>query len=288
MRVALLQIASPPEEAMADRVGRVGGMVGAAASDGAELIVLPELWAPGYFAFDQYAARAETLSDGGTVSAMSGWARSLRVHLLGGSVLERGAAGAIHNTAVLFDPEGTLVHAYRKTHMYGYQSREAELLTPGREMTSVRTDFGVVGSATCYDVRFPEVFRNLLDQGTQTALVPAAWPVDRIAHWRLLTSARAVENQMYVLACNAAGEQGSVELGGHSRVVGPWGEVLAEADGADEQVVSADIDLAAVDEARASFPVTRDRGVGVGRPGSGSGSSAPSAAGSSRPRQRSL
>jgi Predicted amidohydrolase len=257
MLIALIQVASPELESVADRRTRVGDLVAEAAGRGATLVVLPELWPSGYFAFDQYEALAEPLN-GDTVSAMSEWARASHVQLLGGSFLERGDGGAVHNTSVLFDAAGTLTHSYRKIHVFGYQSQEAKLLEPGRSIGVVDTGFGVLGATTCYDLRFPELYRLLVDQGAQVVVVPAAWPAARLEHWRLLTQVRAVENQVFVLACNAVGEQAGVRLGGHSRVVDPWGVVLAEAGDA-EEILYCEIDLERVTEVRTEFPVLKDR-----------------------------
>jgi len=231
-------------------------MVGTAR--GADLVVLPELWSPGYFAFDAYTERAEPL-DGPTVAAGRAWARELDTHLHLGSILERDRHGRLFNTAVLIAPDGAVVHTYRKVHVFGYGSREAELLTPGEELDVVETSLGRIAATTCYDLRFPELWRGLVDLGAQTVVVPAAWPAARREHWRLFTTCRAVEQQIFVIACNAVGVQnGGVEVGGHSRVVDPWGVVLAEA-GTDEGVTFCEIDPAAVERVRAEFPVLADR-----------------------------
>ncbi|RKN37021.1 nitrilase-related carbon-nitrogen hydrolase [Streptomyces hoynatensis] len=257
MRIALVQVASPPEEPPAARRERVGRMV--AGARGADLVVLPELWAAGYFAFDSYAERAESLAEGPTVTAARAWARELGAHVHLGSLVERDPRGDLFNTAALIAPDGALVHAYRKIHVFGHASREAELLTPGRELTVADTRFGRLGATTCYDLRFPELWRGLVDLGATTVVVPAAWPAARRAHWRLFTSCRAVEEQVLLIACNAVGTQdGGVELGGHSRVVDAWGTVLAEA-GTEEGVTFCEADPGAVARVRAEFPVLADR-----------------------------
>ncbi|WP_431911805.1 carbon-nitrogen family hydrolase [Micromonospora carbonacea] len=258
MRVSLVQVASPANESVAARRERVGQLV-AAATD-ADLVVLPELWAPGYFAFDRYPERAEPL-DGDTVEAAREWARRLGCLLHLGSVLERGADGRLYNTALLLDAAGAIVHQYRKIHVFGYRSREAELVTPGTRLDVTRTTLGPVGATTCYDLRFPELWRALVDAGAESVVVPAAWPAARRHHWQLFTSCRAVEEQILLFACNAVGEQDGTALGGHSRVVDPWGEVLVEA-GTAEGITSCEVDLGVVARARAEFPVLRDRRLG--------------------------
>lgn len=260
MRIALVQVASPPNEPVESRRERVGEMVRRAA--GANLVVLPELWAPGYFAFNTYAEAAEPL-DGATVQAGRRWAEELGCYVHLGSVLERNATGRLHNTAVLIAPDGKIAHTYRKVHVFGYRSREAELLTPGDSVTAADTPLGQFGATICYDLRFPELWRLLIDAGAQTVVVPAAWPAARLSHWRLFTTTRAVEQQVLLVACNAVGEQtGGKLLGGHSRVVDPWGQVLTES-GDQEGVTACDVDPTVVDAVRGEFPVLRDRRIGA-------------------------
>lgn len=255
MRVALVQVDSPDAEPVPDRRARVDDLVRSAA--GADLVVLPELWAAGYFAFDSYAGEAEPF-DGPTVTAARGWARELNAHVHLGSFVERGPDGRLCNTAVLVAPDGEVAHVYRKIHVFGYQSREAELLTPGDDVRVAATTFGPVAATTCYDLRFPELWRGLVDGGARLVIVPAAWPAARLAHWRLFTSGRAVEQQIVLIACNATGTHGGAELGGHSRVVDPWGTVLTEA-ATEPGITWCDVDADEVERARTRFPVLADR-----------------------------
>lgn len=250
MRVTLIQTEVDGRQPMAERVAAVVEQVRAAR--GADLVLLPELWATGYFAFDDYAATAEPL-DGPVASALGAAARDAGVTLHGGSIVERDG-DALHNTSLLFGPDGTLLHSYRKVHLFGYGSREQELLTPGTAVAG----YGTLALSTCYDLRFPELFRGQVGAGSQLFLVAAAWPAARLAHWQLLLRARALENQSYLLACNAAGSQGSVALAGRSAVVDPWGTVLAEAgDRAGTLTVELDAELPM--RARKEFPALADR-----------------------------
>ncbi|MBC9936462.1 MULTISPECIES: nitrilase-related carbon-nitrogen hydrolase [unclassified Leucobacter] len=254
-RVALIQLASPDGETQAERIVRAEGIL--RAQPGVDLFVLPELWSAGYFAFDQYAELAETL-DGPTVAMGRRVARDLgaQVHL--GSIIERAPDGALHNTAVLIGADGKIAQVYRKIHVFGYQSLESELLTPGTTLSVVDSAVGRLGSTTCYDLRFPGLWQALSDRGAEAVVVPAAWPAARRAHWRLLTHARAVEHQVWIFACNAGGSQGGVELGGFSRVVDPSGAIVGEC-GAGEEVLVVDIDPGLVARVRTEFPVIADR-----------------------------
>lgn len=258
MQIALLQLASPGEESVEDRIARVAGMVDAEHDlHDTDLLVLPEMWTAGYFSFEQYASRAEPF-EGPTLTAARSWARDfdLFVHL--GSFVESGADGRLHNTSAVVAPDGTVVTAYRKVHLFGYGSRESELLVPGDRLGVGHVAGPTSGITTCYDLRFPELFRSLVDEGAEQLIVCAAWPAARLEHWRLFTSVRAVEQQANLVACNAVGEQAGVALGGHSRVVAPTGEVLAEA-GTDEGFTYAEVDSGLPRKIRAEFSALADR-----------------------------
>ena len=254
-RVALVQVASPDDESRAERIARVEAILRRHA--GVDLFVLPELWSAGYFAFDRYAELAETL-DGPTVEMARRVARDLGASVHLGSIIERGEGGALHNTAVLVGADGRVAQTYRKIHVFGYRSLESQLLTPGTSLDVTPSGLGALASTTCYDLRFPGLWQELSDRGAETVVVPAAWPAVRREHWCLLTQARAVEHQVWVLACNACGSQGDVQLGGFSRVVDPSGRVVAEC-GDGEEVLVVDVDPGRVAEVRAEFPVIADR-----------------------------
>ncbi|MFJ9693067.1 carbon-nitrogen family hydrolase [Kitasatospora sp. NPDC101183] len=262
MRASLIQLAVSDAEPPAERRARAASLV--RAQQGADLVVLPELWPLGGFAYDLWPEGAETL-DGPTSDAMASAARAAGVWLHAGSIVERDPDGPIYNTSLVFAPDGELVHTYRKIHRFGFDSGEAVVMGAGQEIVTAPTGFGTLGLATCYDLRFPELFRALLDAGAQLLVVPAAWPARRREHWTLLARARAVEEQAFVLACNTAGTHGGVEQAGYSLVVDPWGRVLAEA-GAGEEVVTVDFDPAEVGRAREEFPVLRDRLLGIPAP----------------------
>jgi len=255
VRAALVQVASPDDELPEQRRERILRLLQKAPR--CDLYVLPELWAPAYFSFEYYAERAETVT-GPTLSMLAQFARDSAAYVHVGSFLEDRGNGMVSNTAALLDPRGTVVSTYAKIHVFGYQSAEAELLVPGESVSVVDTRYGPIASTTCYDLRFPGLWQRLSDLGAQIAVVPAAWPSARLEHWRLFTSTRAVEHQMFVLACNAAGEQQGVALGGHSRVIDPWGTVLLEL-GAEPEIGVCELDPDQVRAVRAEFPVLADR-----------------------------
>ncbi|MFJ8440030.1 carbon-nitrogen family hydrolase [Kitasatospora griseola] len=262
MRASLIQLAVSDSEPAAERRARAAALV--RAQDGADLVVLPELWPVGGFAYDAWSDGAEPL-DGPTAETMSAAARAVGCWLHAGSIVERDPDGPIYNTSLLFAPDGELVRTYRKIHRFGFDAGEAVVMGAGQEIVTADAGFATLGLATCYDLRFPELFRALLDADAELLVIPAAWPARRAEHWNLLARARAVEEQAYVLACNTAGTHGGVEQAGRSLVVDPWGRVLAEA-GPDEQVLTVEFDPAEVAKSRAEFPVHRDRLLGIPAP----------------------
>lgn len=275
VRIALVQLGYADEEPVPDRVQRAAGLVRGLA--GQDLVVLPELWAPTGFGYRAWGERAE--STGGDIAqAMAAAARAAGVLLHAGSIVERsvepGPEGKrLWNTSLVFDRSGQLVSSYRKIHRFGFAEGEPALLEAGSEVAVIDLRLGksgepgesdapaaptCVGLSTCYDLRFPELYRRQLDAGAEVFVVPAAWPAARVAHWSLLARARAVENQCLVLACNTAGTHAGVRMGGRSVVVLPSGEVAGQA-GDGEEILQVDVDLDVIAQTRRAFPVLRDR-----------------------------
>ncbi|MBC7222662.1 MAG: carbon-nitrogen family hydrolase [Anaerolineae bacterium] len=224
-----------------------------AAAAGADFLLLPELWDVGY-AHGKWSGVAAPL-EGGSFAALAQAAKEHGIHVVASS-LERHAQG-ISNTAVVVSPDGRVLGAYRKVHLIPL-FREDRYLYPGEGPVLVEFPWGKAGMAICYDLRFPELFRAYALEGAVVTFLVAEWPKERIAHWEVLVRARAVENQQFVVACNRTGADASGTFGGRSLVVGPWGEVLAEADEA-EVLLVADVHLDKVQEARDRLPALRDR-----------------------------
>lgn len=267
LRIHVLQVGYGDTETVEQRVNRVVQLV--AEQRGADVIVLPELWPHGGFAWREWAERAEGV-DGPVMHALAGAARQAGAVVHAGSIVERSTiergprAGrrGLWNTSVVLSADGEVLATYRKIHRFGFGDGEPLVLEPGdepRTVTIERPGAAVrAGLATCYDLRFPELFRQLLDAGAQLFLVPAAWPAARVEHWTLLGRARAIENQAFVVQCNTAGRHSGLQMGGCSQIVSPTGEVLARA-GTQEQVLVAGIDLRDVEAYRQAFPVLPDR-----------------------------
>ena len=221
------------------------------ACDGTDLIMLPEIWNIGFMSFDQYKSEAETL-DGPTVTMLRSAAQEKRVHLHTGSFVEQ-EAGRFFNTSLLLSPEGEVMAKYRKIHLFGFNSLETRLLTPGDQVVVADTPFGKMGMATCFDLRFPELFRAMTDLGAEFFLVCSAWPYPRIEPWIMLNRVRALENQACLISSNACGMNGGSQFVGHSMVIDPWGTILAGA-GDLEMTVEARINREQIRSARETFP----------------------------------
>lgn len=257
--VALLQLDVSSAESVDARVARVLNLIPRAAAN-AEFLVLPELWHVGAHDLDSIRTHAQSI-DGPLARQLSAAAHAQGVWLHAGSIAERDATGQLFNTSLLFAPSGELRASYRKIHLFGFDSGESSVLTAGTELVQTQTPLGRTGLSTCYDLRFPELFRALGAAGVESLVIPAGWPAARVEHWNVLLRARAIENQCWVLACNEVGSQntadGSILLGGFSAVIDPLGEVVAQGS-AEECVVFASVDVTTVQDIRNAFPVLRD------------------------------
>ena len=217
------------------------------------MLLLPELWLQGYD-LERAAEWAAPLGKGGFAQT-GALAREFGLHVAG-SLLERHAAG-VSNTAVLYGPDGDLLGAYRKVHLFRLM-QEPRYLVAGDHATLCPTPWGPTGLAICYDLRFPELFRAMALAGAVLFVVPAQWPVRRVEAWLLLARARAVENELIVAACNRVGSDGEVTFPGRSLVVDPWGNALAEGDD-QERLLIAQADLREVHKARRYLTIYEDR-----------------------------
>ncbi len=246
--VAAVQLNLRDDQDPATRRHRVRSLV---ADLDAELILLPELWEVGPFAVAENLDHAVPLQT--WVEHMADLAPGRVLHA--GSFLERDG-DQVYNTSVVFSPAGEVLGTYRKIHLFGFDTGEAVTLGAGTELVTVQTPLGITGLATCYDLRFPELFRGLVDAGATAFLIPTGWPVPRIDAWSLLARARAIENQAWLIGANSTGVSNGTALGGRSIVVSPWGEATELAE---PGVLAAELDPDVPAQARSSFPVLRDR-----------------------------
>ena len=223
---------------------------------GADLIVLPELWNIGFSRFDRYLADAEDRT-GPTLTLLQNLATEVGVYIHSGSLVER-EGDLLFNSSYLISPSGELIANYRKIHLFGYRSRESHLLSPGDQVEVVETSLGTIAMATCYDLRFPELFRCMVDLGAEIFLICSAWPYPRLEHWLMLNRVRALENQAFLVSANCVGTCAGVRFVGHSMIVDPWG-VIVTSGGDEETVLCADLDLGQIRKARGEFPALADR-----------------------------
>ena len=165
--------------------------------------------------------------------------------------------GKIYNTACVFDRAGACIAEYDKTHPFTPMG-EHKVYTPGDHLVTFTLDSVRCGLLICYEVRFPELWRTLALRGAQVMFLPAQWTAARQYHWETLTAARAIENQLFVVSCNACGERDGTLYGGFSRIIDPLGAVLAQG-GGEEEIVTADLDLSSIAPLRARVPVFHDR-----------------------------
>jgi len=262
LRVAAIQLNSGADKARNLAVAE--RLVREAAGGGAELVALPEKW--NLLAEGAVLAEGAESLQGPSLTAARGWARELGIHLLAGSISERGEElGRAFNTSVLIGPDGGDLGAYRKIHMFdvdagGVSYRESDHEQPGEEPVTAPVADLTAGLTVCYDLRFPELFRILALRGARLILVPSAFTLATGRdHWEVLLRARAIENQLFVIAPNQVGEAPPhYSSFGRSMVVDPWGVVLATAaDG--EGVVAAELDFDSQDRVRGSLPALANR-----------------------------
>jgi predicted amidohydrolase len=251
--VALAQMAvayGNPEENL--RTAR--SQAAQAAAQGADLLILPELWPTGYDLdrADVYAAPL----DQGAFAQMAELAATHQMYVLG-TALERNPAGRPYNTAALYGPDGRRSAAYHKVHLFPPLG-EVEHMAPGEALPVFDLPWGRTAIAICYDLRFPEMWRRYRAAGAELVLIPAEWPDRRVEHWRLFLRARALENQLFVAGCNRAGSDVDGSFGGYSGAVDPWGRVVAEC-GSEPGLVLAALDLDEVARCRRLFPWFEDR-----------------------------
>jgi predicted amidohydrolase len=266
MRAAAVQLNSQDDK---DRNLEVAErLVREAAADGADLVALPEKWnvlgSP-----EVLIAGGEAL-DGPTITACRGWARELGINLVAGSIVEQvEGQEKLSNTSVLIGPDGEIEATYRKIHMFdvdvgGVEYRESATQEPGSEIVIADAGDVPIGMTVCYDIRFPELYRILAVRGARVITVPAAFTLHTGKdHWELLMRARAVENQVFVVAPGQFGEAPPhYHSYGRSVIVDPWGVVLATAPD-EECFIAADLDFELQDQVRAKLPSLANRVPGA-------------------------
>lgn len=224
-----------------------------------DVIVLPEMWNTGY-ALDRIKELADP--DGrATRDVLGAFAKEHGVFVVGGSVAEK-IGDEIFNTMYVFNREGKQICKYSKMHLFRLMDEE-KFLQAGNQVVTFPLEEGLIaGASICYDIRFPELSRTLALAGAKVLFVPAQWPHPRLHHWKTLLTARAIENQMYVVACNRTGTSGDTSFFGHSMIIDPWGETVASG-GEEEAIITGVLDPSLTDAVRRRIPVFEDRRPGL-------------------------
>lgn len=238
-------------------------MIRNAAAKGCQIIVLPEMFNCPY-ENKSFPIFSEEYP-GETTQMLAALSKELKVYIFGGSIPERDGE-ALYNTAYVFDKIGNLIGKHRKVHLFdidienGIKFKESDTLSRGNEVTVVDTEFGKIGVAICYDMRFPELMRLMVLKGAEMIIVPAAFNMTTgPAHWDLTLRARALDNQVYYAAVSPARNiNASYHAYGHSALVSPWGEIIKQAD-EKETLLIEEIDLEYIKKIRNELPLLKHR-----------------------------
>lgn len=261
MKIALIQIGA--KERKEDSLELACKYIKKAAANGADIAMLPEMFNCPYQTanFPIYAE-----PEGGACwQRLSEAAKEQGVYLVGGTMPERDKAGHVYNTCYVFDREGRQIGKHRKMHLFdiavkgGQCFRESDTLTAGDRVSTFDTEFGRFGLEICYDIRFPELARLTAEAGAKIIFIPACFNMTTgPVHWELSFRARAVDNQVFTVGCSQARQEGGYVSYGHSLIVSPWGDVVAELD-EKEGMLLQDIDLDLVEQIREQLPFISQR-----------------------------
>ena len=257
MRIALIQMNSRAGS-LDDNLDRASAFVDQAAADGARLIVLPEFFNREYFPqFRDYRYMDYAEPDSGPTTTRMRAAAARHGVWLVSTIFETARAGLYYDTAMLIDPQGGIAGKYRKVHPAARLRLEKIYFRGGSSFPVFQLDGWTVGFSTCYDNLFPESCRCLALRGAELIVAPYATPV--ADPWENFLTTRALENGVYLAACNHVGPEGEWRMSGKSMIISPLGRIAVQASGVDEQIISLDIEREEVFAARRAFPLFRDR-----------------------------
>lgn len=254
-KVRLWQLAIDDAESMESRKARVLREL-PAILDSADYVGLPELWISGAFNLAQVSGSA-ALVDAEFISQLQALVNEAGCILQAGTFPIAASDGRFFNTSHLFQPNQPIV-TYRKQHLFGFADGERTVMEDSSDLVITDTAIGKIGQSICYDLRFPELYRELVENQAEAFSLPAGWPSARISHWEVLVCARAIENQAFVFAVNAVGTHAGIQMGGRSAVVNPKGDATF-ASALTEEVLEELIDPDTVNIWRKEFPVLQDR-----------------------------
>jgi omega-amidase len=258
LKIGLIQM--HVEESKEKNISKAEEMIKKAAASGANIVVLPEMFNCPY---DNSYFRSYGEEEGGyTFGRISNIAEEENVYLIGGSVPELDTEGKVYNTSYIFDNKGNRIGKHRKMHLFdidiegGQYFKESDVLSRGNEVTVFETPYGKMGAAICFDIRFPELFRLMAQEGAKVIFVPGAFNMTTgPAHWELTFRTRALDNQAYTVGVAPARSlESSYTSYGNSLIANPWGSIVGRL-GHEEGILVEDIDLNMVDKIRRELPL---------------------------------
>ncbi|WP_368294516.1 carbon-nitrogen hydrolase family protein [Dehalobacter sp. TBBPA1] len=262
VRAAALQLQVSPDKM--ENFNRLRQHLDSLAKGNVDLVILPEMFNCPYQTslFPDYAEE----EGGACWQKLSSLAAQYKMYLVAGSMPERDPENKIYNTSYVFDRQGRQIGKHRKVHLFdieiegGQQFRESDTLSPGNKITVFDTEFGTMGICICYDLRFPELARLMVDQGAKIIIVPGAFNMTTgPAHWEILFRTRSVDNQVFMVgAAPARDAEAGYTSWGHTIMVGPWGNVLQQMDEREGCIIQ-DLDLAEVAKVRRELPLLAQR-----------------------------
>ncbi len=243
---------------------KAGMMIAESVAKNADFIILPEMFNCPY-SNDKFIEYGEEEQDSTTLNEISRLARDNEVYILAGSIPER-QSDRLYNTSYLFDKTGCIIAKHRKMHLFDIDVKdkitfkESDVLTAGDDFTIADTEFGKIGIGICYDVRFVELARIMVENGALILFYPGAFnQTTGPAHWELLFRSRALDNQAFCVGvAPALNMDASYHSYGHSIVANPWGEVVTQA-GEKEELVICDIDLNEIKKVRQELPILKNK-----------------------------
>ena len=262
MKVAAIQM--PTVKDKIQNIRTAGTYIEKIKAENPDFVILPEMFCCPYQTenFPIYAEK-----EGGPVwQQLSGYAKQYGIYLIGGSMPEKDAEGNVYNTSYIFDREGKQIGKHRKVHLFdidvkgGQTFKESDTLTAGDSDTVFDTEFGKIGVMLCFDIRFPELSRMMVNDGAKVIFVPAAFNMTTgPAHWELSFRTRALDNQIYMVGCAPARDVSAGYISwGHSIVTDPWGRVTGMLD-ENEGILLAELDMDYEEQVREELPLLKSR-----------------------------
>ena len=255
MKIAIAQMECDAGN-VSSNLNKIAVYIRKASEAGCRVVVFPEMADTGYDS--SQIAKHSSSWDTGPIRQIRKEAEQGNIYVICG--LSERSKGKVYNVLAAVGPDGQLLAKYRKTHLAAFSPlHEDKIFTPGNLLETVQIDDMIWGLMICYDLRFPELSRSLVMKGSDVLVVSSAWPFPRLRHWNTLIAARAIENQVFVAAANHAGKNSTVTFCGSSRILDPFGVVIASASEEREAMIMGNIEKSEVDHIRKAMPVLKHR-----------------------------